>query len=872
MNHGEGAHKIYLIGREFVFLAALVVFIAAASWGLVEHYTIQEKSNIEKTLLSVLNTSHASIKNQLKSQKRSAQVWASSDQVQMDVVNLTKLRLDRHVLTNSTAQKHLRQWMLPLIDIDGIRGFFVIGAGNINLASSRNTNIGAVNLLPPGILERAWSGETVISLPQASDVPLQDINGNMVEHLATMFVVTPVKGLNKKTIALFALRIEPDQTFSPVFERSHFGDSGETYAFNGDAVLISESRYNAQLKRLGLVSGPHSDLRLEVRDPGVDLTEGASSALPRHQQPFTTMVKNAIAGKSGTNLDGYRDYRGVEVVGAWLWDSELNFGIATEITVDEAFNSFKKLRWVMGFFTVFSIGTLLALAAVFYRARTDIWVREDRFRRSLKYAVIGTWDWNIKTGNLIWSDMISPLFGYQHGAIEPNFANFLSVIHVDDRTLVTNAIEACIEGHKEFDIEHRVVWPDGTIHWVREKGDVQRTAQGKAIRVLGVISNIDVRKQSQENLALHVKELNFQKSALDEHAIVSITNVQGNIVYANKKFCEISGYSVDELIGQNHRIIKSDEHLPDVYTDLWKTISQGNVWQGELKNIKKNGEGYWVMSTIVPFMNDKGKPFQYISIRTDITTRKKAEMMAMTANRAKSDLMANMSHELRTPLNAIIGFSSTMKAEIFGRIESEKYREYIDDIHFSGEHLLALINDILDVSAIEAGALNLYQEHASLADIMKASIRLVGSRADQGEVTLSSTIDATCPVVYVDERRVKQVFLNLLSNAVKFTPEGGQVSASSYVTDDGGLAVTICDNGIGMNEDEIVTALSTFGQVDSGLNRKHEGTGLGLPLVAGLMKAHGGSLVILSQKNQGTQVTITFPKKCVGDYSLQSGS
>ncbi len=392
----------------------------------------------------------------------------------------------------------------------------------------------------------------------------------------------------------------------------------------------------------------------------------------------------------------------------------------------------------------------------------------------------------------------------------------------------------------------------------------RRDEIGKMAKAVQVFKENAIKRSILEKKQKELfRELDFQKFALDEHAIVSISDVQGNITYANKKFCEISKYSLDELIGQNHRILKSDEHSPEFFADMWKTISRGRVWQGEIKNSKKNGGEYWVMSTIVPSLNDKGKPFQYVSIRTDISERKKSEIMAMTASRTKSEIMANMSHELRTPLNAIIGFSASIKEQTFGPINNDKYREYLDDIHYSGQHLLELINDILDVSAIETGALKLYKEEISVSSVVDASIRLIMPHADNGHVTVTSSVGPEIPQIYVDKRRLKQVLLNLLSNAVKFTRKGGEVSVSSWLNGNGSLAIAVSDTGIGMDEKEAIKAMSMFGQVDSGLDRKHEGTGLGLPLTKGLMDMHNGTLEIKSKKNHGTLITVTFPRECV---------
>gem|GEM_PF-716452 len=362
----------------------------------------------------------------------------------------------------------------------------------------------------------------------------------------------------------------------------------------------------------------------------------------------------------------------------------------------------------------------------------------------------------------------------------------------------------------------------------------------------------------------------LSQSVEQSPSIMFITNTEGVIEYANAKFYEVTGYSPQEIIGQTPRILKSGNTPPSVYKDLWSTIQLGNIWQGEIEDQRKNGQSFWADVTITPIRSEDGTITHYSSSHIDITERKEAELkmreardQAVVAYRAKSDLMANMSHELRTPLNAIIGFSSTILEGVFGPIGHEKYREYLGDIHQSGEHLLGLINDILDVSAMEAGAVELYEENVTLADVVDTSVRIIGPRANTGQVSVMSTVSSELPQVYVDERRLKQILLNLLSNAVKFTHSGGEVSVSADLNGDGSLSFTVADNGIGMDVQETEKAMSPFGQVDSGLNRKHEGTGLGLPLTVGLVELHGGTLQLKSTKGAGTAVTITIPQERV---------
>ncbi|MFA7430996.1 MAG: ATP-binding protein [Rhodospirillaceae bacterium] len=236
---------------------------------------------------------------------------------------------------------------------------------------------------------------------------------------------------------------------------------------------------------------------------------------------------------------------------------------------------------------------------------------------------------------------------------------------------------------------------------------------------------------------------------------------------------------------------------------------------------------------------------------------------AETANRTKSEFLANMSHELRTPLNAIIGFSEVMAQQLLGPL-SDQYRDYAGSIHDSGWHLLDIINDILDVSKIESGQLILYEEAVDLPAVTAASVRLVRERADRARVTLIQDLPAALPLLRGDQRRLKQVVINLLSNAVKFTPPEGRVTISACATADGGLRMSVTDTGIGMKPEDIPLALTPFRQIDSGLARRHEGTGLGLPLTKALVELHGGTLAIHSVFGKGTEIRLWFPPDRVG--------
>lgn len=252
-------------------------------------------------------------------------------------------------------------------------------------------------------------------------------------------------------------------------------------------------------------------------------------------------------------------------------------------------------------------------------------------------------------------------------------------------------------------------------------------------------------------------------------------------------------------------------------------------------------------------------------IQTREENLRTAQRQAEMANRTKSEFLAAMSHELRTPLNAILGFSEIMKNELMGPLGTPEYRDYAGDIHDSGTHLLEVINDILDISKIEAGKLELKEEQVSVNDLITKSVRLMKERAENAGLDIAIEIEPGLPLLFVDPRLVKQSLINLLSNAIKFTPQGGHVTVRTMKEDGGAIAMAVSDTGIGIAAEDIDHVLVPFGQVDSSLSRKYEGTGLGLPLVKSFIELHGGTLTIDSAIGLGTTVTIRFPaERAVG--------
>ncbi len=378
------------------------------------------------------------------------------------------------------------------------------------------------------------------------------------------------------------------------------------------------------------------------------------------------------------------------------------------------------------------------------------------------------------------------------------------------------------------------------------------------IYVFAIRPYVNKNNQMLFMLEQTVRELDFQKRALDEHAIVSITDVKGNITYANDNFCDISGYSREELQGQNHRIVNSGLHPPEFFTDLWRTIASGKVWRGVVRNRKRDGRYYWVDATIVPFLNDRGQPFQYVAIRTNVTERVEAVEQADKANQAKSDFLSSMSHELRTPMNAILGFAQMLDFNPKEPLTKDQ-KDSVGRIMKGGEHLLELINDILDLAKIEAGKVKVSIEDIAPMDVIDECLPLVTTMARKRGIVISVTDGATqAPRVRADHTRFKQVLLNLMSNAVKYNRENGTITISFEGTADNRLRLAVTDTGEGIPKNRQNELFEPFSRLDA-KNSEIEGTGIGLVVCRNLVELMNGAVGLESEVGKGSTFWIELP-------------
>ena len=370
-------------------------------------------------------------------------------------------------------------------------------------------------------------------------------------------------------------------------------------------------------------------------------------------------------------------------------------------------------------------------------------------------------------------------------------------------------------------------------------------------RLNNIISDLSETRLSLQNT---IHELIQQKDTLDQHAIVSIADEFGSIINVNDRFCEISGYSREELIGNNHRMLKSDMHPKEFYQELWDTISEGNVWHGKVCNQRKDGGYYWVESTISPFLDTSGKPYQYVSIRTDITQLLEAKVEAEKASRTKSTFMSSMSHELRTPMNAIIGFAQLLEMKLEGdELES------IHEIKKSGDHLLALINGILDLSNIEAGAFQASLEKIDIDTFVKESLLAVQDMAKNKNIKIHQKTEGDSAVyVIADRHRLKQALLNYLTNAIKFNNENDDILVSINLVNSSKCRILVKDSGPGLSKEQLSTIFDPFTKLDEHVGVT-EGSGIGLTITKRIVEIMNGKVGVESEVGKGSTFWIELP-------------
>jgi PAS domain S-box-containing protein len=768
----------------------------------------QQKASAADALRAVLNTSDKAVRVWAAGERAATTMWARNPEVRAAAEELLAARSKNQPLRSHPAQEKLRKLLGLVIDESDYQGFFLIAPDGHNLASSRDANTDMPNLLleQKRFFADIWAGLSAISLPQPSDVPLSAIARPAPENRSsiftrspqlwdmqipadadarpaqpsTMFAGAPVRDSNGNIIATFTFRLNPYGRLLSVLRQGRFGESGETYVVDSKGSFLTESRYEDQLREMGLLAGDLGSAH-NVR--------ACLPATGNEPCTYTYAMAQLLERKNGLSTEAYLDYRGVPVIGAWRWDEQFGFGMITEIDQAEAFASFTATRNIVLFLLAFNIFLFMVIGAALVaiarervaRVSAALASSENRLQAVLNSVMDGIITIDPKGIIRSFNPAAERLFGYAaNEAIGKNVAQ-----------LMTDEDAATHDGH----LKHL-------------------TRTGKR-RFIGISRDLKGRRKDGS-----LRDINI---------------------------------SITEIYQDRHQ----------VFVGVCRDVTEQRKAEAELEQHRVNLE-FLLEERTVEIRRAMA------TLESEVLDRQRAESVAQVANRTKSEFLANMSHELRTPLNAILGFAEIIEGRMLGSGHDEKYEEYAGDIRDSGEHLLEIINDILDLSKIEAGEMKLDEGVVGPAALVGSCVRLTRERADAAGLSMNISSDLPSFVLHGDERKLKQVLINLISNAIKFTERGGKIDVSTLLNDDGDLLLIVEDNGIGIAAEDMDKILSPFGQVDGSLARQNQGTGLGLPLVKSLVELHGGSLHIDSQPGKGTRVTVQLPARLIEPIATRS--
>jgi PAS domain S-box-containing protein len=401
---------------------------------------------------------------------------------------------------------------------------------------------------------------------------------------------------------------------------------------------------------------------------------------------------------------------------------------------------------------------------------------------------------------------------------------------------------------------------DNTTIWVRESAKAAYDSNGKIIYYDGTVENITDKKNFEQRLK------NLSRAVEQSPSSIVITDTKGNIEYVNPKFCEVTGYSFDELIGQNPRIIKSDYKSSADYQKMWEVIGAGNEWHGEFLNKKKSGELFWEQASISPITNDDGVITNFLAIKEDVTQRKlfeeeliRAKESAEKADKLKSEFLAQMSHEIRTPLNNILTYIGLVREEFEQKLPPGMESSFVI-IDNSSKRLIRTIELILNLSEIQTGNFRVKNELINLdKDILENISLEFFNRARAKNLELVYEKKTTNGKILGDSYSIAQIFNNLLENAIKYTNHG-RVDILLFERGEK-VCVEVKDTGIGISPKYLPNLFSPFTQEEMGYTRRFEGNGLGLSLVKKYVDINGAEIFVESEKHKGSTFRVMFNKK-----------
>ena len=616
-------HKPFLL----IAVGIAVLSILLVTWATVRQIERHVKHDLQSSLQAVLSTTHEAVSLWMAENLDAARHLSEAPEIRHYAELLLDIPRDRSSLLASSAQAQMRMRFDALLQSGRYRGYFILGPGNIALASSRDANVGIPNLMTqqPDILAKAWAGQVIMGRPLESDVPLPGPDGVLQEYLPTQFVAAPISNADGTVIALLTLRLDPYKSLFPLTRRGRVGLTGETYLFDRQGFLLTESRFSEQLTQLNLIEPPgHSFLALGIRDPKVNLLEGGKTDVPRSAQALTRMAASAVRGEAGSDFNGYRDYRGVPVVGVWAWDDALNMGFAVEQDVAEAYVPLRMMRGLLLNGASFSIVILLALGWVFEQGKRNLQAVEARLESLFQTAVDGMVLIDAKGRIESVNPAVTRLFGY---AVQDLVGRNVKLLMPEP---YASEHDGYLRSYQQTGVA-KIIGVGREVPGRRKDGSqfpldlsISEFSVGGKRHFAGIIHDVSARvefehKLEQANAELRMLALVAQQT--DNSVIV--TDPEGQIIWVNKGFTAMSEYGLEEVKGFHPaEVLHGPDTEPEVLERIEAALQRRQKVEEEVLNYSKSGRKFWVHLEINPVFDEQGGLIEFVALAQDITQQR----------------------------------------------------------------------------------------------------------------------------------------------------------------------------------------------------------------------------------------------------------
>jgi polar amino acid transport system substrate-binding protein len=865
-----------LQGKAFtaLIIISFIGMVTAVTVIAMEKTRADLKTSLELSLETVLQTTHESIRIWVNDQKNQINVRSRDPKIIDYVSQLTVVKHEKRSLLNAAALTKVREFYQLVERNEQQVGFFVVSPNGINLASMRDQNIGDINPIlihRPELFARVLNGESVFVHAIPSDVPIEGqlfIKGQSVPP--TMFFASPVLNNEGRVMAALVERFNPANTFSRLLLLGRLGYSGETYAFNSQGLLISESRFIEDLRSNQILGESEQGiLSIEIVEP--------QSQKKDRLVTRTVMAQSALQKIPGRNLNGYKDYRGISVVGVWLWDDDLELGLATEQDVSEAYAPFNNAKFLV--LVVLSVISVLAscYTLVILRFSTRATSFLEEVSNNLERRV------SERTQALTESERLlqrvvdtvpAPIFMKNtEGVYQLVNAEFERVMGVTRGSSLGKTDFDLIDfenAKKLSEIDEQVfdsgksqindVWlpqRDGTSLYFQSFKDPIIESDGRVSGLAGVSLDITEREKVERVLKDTLMSLSFVQYAVDNAAYLVIwaDAKTGRLLYGNQMAEALLATDQEGLL----ELYLADVDPSQATLPIAELVEQLRVSAKTYESTIRTNDNTQVPVEITQQVVSFGDEERIVCFARDISGHKQLEKELLSAkdraeegNRAKSEFLASMSHEIRTPLNGVLGMIGLARSTKFDNRQDEQLSVAQD----SANSLLSIINDLLDFSKVEAQKLIIEQLNFDAHELFESIVKSLAYRAE--EKGLEMTLDVSGmshSVIKADPTRIRQVVVNLLSNAIKFTEFGTiKVNARTYVDEQEQLRLEchVIDSGTGIEESSFNRVFESFTQADTSTTRKYGGTGLGLAISQRLCRLMNGDIKFESEIGKGS--------------------